>query len=416
VLALANRLRQDGVDAMVDQYDPKPPQGWLHWMTEQIPAADFVLLVCTETYLRRVQHREQQGKGRGVVWEANLIYNLLDREEAKVQRFIPILFNAADSAFIPLPLEGLAHYSVDTKPGYEDLYRHLTNQPRHLKPELGERRSLPPREPQSYPSSPAAKSDSKPRTNLEQRHRQQLLKQVRLDWIEGVLNQSLYKVARLELGLANRTNAVEQPLNAVVQVPDRSPTPISPGTRISQIFDEQAGALLILGAPGTGKTTYLLELAQDLLDRADLDQDQPVPVVFPLSSWAARRGPLAEWLVRELNQRSYVPKKVARQWLEGEQILPLLDGLDEVAAEHREACVDAINQFRREHGLLPIAACSRIADYESLGTKLRLRTAVQVQPLTKRQVKDYLARVGEPLLGLLINETEFRRATLIACC
>jgi hypothetical protein len=230
VLALANRLRGDGIDALIDQYNPAPPLGWPHWMTEQIPAADFVLLVCTETYLRRVQHREQQGKGRGVVWEANLIYNLLYREDPKVQQFIPILFNAADSPFIPLPLEGLTYYRVDTEQGYEDLYRHLTEQPRNLIPELGPRKSLPPREPQSYPSSPAARPELKPASSLDERHRRQLLKQVRLDWIEGVLNQSLYKVARLELGLANKVDAVEQPLNAVVQVPDRSSKPILPGT------------------------------------------------------------------------------------------------------------------------------------------------------------------------------------------
>lgn len=93
--------------------------------------------------------------------------------------------------------------------------------------------------------------------------------------------------------------------------------------------------------------------------------------MFPLSSWAARRQPITEWLIAELNQRSYVPKKVARRWVEAEQILPLLDGLDEVAAPHREACVKALNQFRREHGLLSIVICSRIADYEALGTTLR---------------------------------------------
>jgi hypothetical protein len=43
----------------------------------EIQKADFVLLVCTETYRRRVERREQPGKGRGVLWEAKLIYNLL---------------------------------------------------------------------------------------------------------------------------------------------------------------------------------------------------------------------------------------------------------------------------------------------------------------------------------------------------
>jgi hypothetical protein len=100
-------------------------------------------------------------------------------------------------------------------------------------------------------------------------------------------------------------------------------------------------------------------------------------------------------LVDELNERSDVPKRVAQQWIDTEQILPLLDGLDEVAVEHRKACAEAINNFRRDHGLLPIAVCSRIGDYEVLGTKLRLRSAVVVQPLTRVEVQEYLERIEE---------------------
>jgi hypothetical protein len=162
------------------------------------------------------------------------------------------------------------------------------------------------------------------------------------------------------------------------------------------VFDDHGGALLILGAPGTGKTTLLLELAQQLLDRAERDENHPIPVVFNLSSWAVRRQTLDRWLVDELNERSDVPKRLARQWVETEQVLPLLDGLDEVALDHRQTCVEAINNFRRDHGLLQIAVCSRIADYESLGTKLRLRTAVVVQPLTAFEVQGCLERIGEP--------------------
>jgi hypothetical protein len=67
----------------------------------------------------------------------------------------------------------------------------------------------------------------------------------------------------------------------------------------------------------------------------------------------------------------YASKGVAQQWVNTEQILPLLDGLDEVGVEHRRACVEAINDFRRNNPSVPIAVCSRIADYEALGTKLR---------------------------------------------
>ena len=53
VLVLADRLRHDGVDARLDQYEPSPTQGWPRWMVDEIAAADFVLVVCTATYRRR---------------------------------------------------------------------------------------------------------------------------------------------------------------------------------------------------------------------------------------------------------------------------------------------------------------------------------------------------------------------------
>ena len=159
-------------------------------------------------------------------------------------------------------------------------------------------------------------------------------------------------------------------------------------------------ALLILGVPGAGKTTLLLELAQDLLDRAAQDQEQPIPVVFPLSSWAERRRPLADWLVDTLHELYEVPRKIGQAWVEADAILPLLDGLDEVASEYRAACAEAINTFRQDHGLLPLVVCTRTADYEALGTPLRLQGALVVQPLTHAQVDTYLAQVGAPLAAV----------------
>jgi len=67
VRGLADRLRADGIDAWLDQYAPNPAEGWPMWMEERIRTADFVLLVCTETYRRRVEGREEPGKGRGVL-------------------------------------------------------------------------------------------------------------------------------------------------------------------------------------------------------------------------------------------------------------------------------------------------------------------------------------------------------------
>jgi hypothetical protein len=61
-------------------------------------------MVCTDTYLRRVEGRELPGKGRGVLWEAKLIYNSLYPEDFRVQKFIPILFDGGQTSYIPLPI------------------------------------------------------------------------------------------------------------------------------------------------------------------------------------------------------------------------------------------------------------------------------------------------------------------------
>ncbi len=50
VLMLADKLRADGVDVRLDRYDPSPSEGFHRWVVHQVREADFVLLVCTETY------------------------------------------------------------------------------------------------------------------------------------------------------------------------------------------------------------------------------------------------------------------------------------------------------------------------------------------------------------------------------
>ena len=232
----------------------------------------------------------------------------------------------------------------------------------------------------------------------EQRLR--MIARVRADWVQGVLERSLYNVARIDLGLTTRPGAVERGIDALIQRPGEDPQLLAAGTRLLTVFDDQQGQLLVLGAPGAGKTTLLLELARDLLERAGQDENYPIPVVFNLSSWARRAAPLHDWMVEELHMRSDVPTALAKEWVAKEQILPLLDGLDEVASDRRKACVEAINAYRVDHGWVPMVVCSRIAEYEALATKLRLPGAIAVQPLARTHIEEYLAAAAPRLDGL----------------
>jgi hypothetical protein len=227
-----------------------------------------------------------------------------------------------------------------------------------------------------------------------------MIEKVWANWINDFLLPSLPHGILLHLGLTEYPAMVTRVLDLYAQRPDILAQEWAPGTRLSDIFDRMDQALLILGAPGTGKTTLLLQLARELLLRAAQDPEHPIPVIFPLSSWAQQRQPLAAWLVDALNEQYDVPRKTGQAWVEADQVLPPLDGLDEVQAGHRAACVEAINIFRQDHGLLPLVVCSGITEYKALGVQLRLQGAIVVQPLTRVQVDSYLTQIGEPLAAV----------------
>jgi serine/threonine protein kinase len=259
------------------------------------------------------------------------------------------------------------------------------------------------------PSAPAR--DIPERRTSERRNREAMLQNVRAFWIQGVLENSLHGATLIDLGMRQESGAISHPWDTLLRTPGAADEPLPPGTRISQVFQRLNGKLLILGDPGGGKTTTLLELARDLLDDAEDDDSKPIPVVFNLSSWSENRKTLAEWLADELSSKYQAPKKVAQAWVSNDELLLLLDGLDEVSADQREACVSAINAYREEHGFVNVVVCSRIADYEALATKLKLNGAIVLQPLSEAQVGEYLRGFGPEMdtLRAMLEEDETLR-------
>lgn len=229
-----------------------------------------------------------------------------------------------------------------------------------------------------------------------------LLGKVKDSWIKGVLENSLHNKALIKLDLEKRPNAVQRPFDNVEELPVK-PDESFEELQATEIFDQMGAGrtLLILGEPGAGKTIALLKLAQRLVAQTEKDLSrQPIPVVFNLSSWASKRQTIAEWLVEELKNKYQVSSALGKTWVEQEHLILLLDGLDEVQAEHRNACVRALNQFIEAHGITEIVVCSRVQDYETLSERLELRSAICIQPLTSEQVYQYLDEAGDQLTGL----------------
>ena len=159
VLALANRLRADGVTAMIDRYVQSPPRGWPDWCEAQIRNADFVVMVCTETYLRRVTGEEEPGKGKGVRWEGRLSLQHLYDAGAESTKFVPVLFADGSLDHVPIPVKGASIYRVEIEEEYEALLRLLTDQPEVRQPPIGPPRVLPERIVGSPAASPPPMSE-----------------------------------------------------------------------------------------------------------------------------------------------------------------------------------------------------------------------------------------------------------------
>ncbi|MEM6253266.1 MAG: protein kinase [Cyanobacteria bacterium P01_D01_bin.156] len=252
------------------------------------------------------------------------------------------------------------------------------------------------------PSAPKSVSETqRSRVYSQQNHRnrQALLNKVRRFWIEGVLERSLHGQVMLTLGLEERPDAIAPPWQITYASPGQAAQPLPPGTQTSHIFDAigEGRTLLILGEPGAGKTTTLLDLARTLLNRMEQTEHPRLPVIFNLSSWCNQ--PMEQWLVHELNSKYQVPKAIGRSWVDAQQLLLLLDGLDEVAIERRAACVGALNQFHQNYGP-EMVVCSRIRDYEVLPVKLSFQAALFLRALSDQQILAYLNQPDRGLTGL----------------
>ncbi len=143
VLHLAQQLRHDGLECGIDQFvQGGPREGWPRWMQRQVEEARYVLVVCTETYKKRFEGKEQPGRGRGADWEGVLVLQQLYESQSLNEKFIPVLFDNAVDEDIPLPLRPYTYYRLPRD--RERLYRHLTAQPKVVPEPLGTIRILSP--------------------------------------------------------------------------------------------------------------------------------------------------------------------------------------------------------------------------------------------------------------------------------
>ncbi|WP_293109471.1 NACHT domain-containing protein [Moorena sp. SIO3I6] len=254
-----------------------------------------------------------------------------------------------------------------------------------------------------------------PQENL-QRWRKDLLGVMAAE-VNMRLDDSLHNDHLIQLVMADQREQVGRPEKITVN-PSNSPpwwkrlpkfrrvtTESEAGQKVIEVFNQEdiAGKLLILGAPGSGKTTMLLDLAKDLITPAQQQPDQPIPIIAELSDWKDDQ-PIAEWLAANLKFRYNLPEAITQEWITTRQLLPLLDGLDELGLERQRLCVQQLNQFVKH--VPHVVVCCREEEYKAGEQILKMRGAVCLQPLTDEQIKNYLKGFKGPLWEGIQQDSE----------
>lgn len=154
--------------------------------------------------------------------------------------------------------------------------------------------------------------------------------------------------------------------------------------------------LVILGAPGSGKTLLAVELALQMLEHAR----EPATVAVPVSvaGWTGEES-LDDWLVDRLAEAYHVPAGVAARLVEDQRILPILDGLDEIEQEpYRKTetvdrVLEVLNTSDDGRNLERVVLTCREDFYKAVrvrGKGIMHATVVRIKELTNEQVSAHI--------------------------
>lgn len=149
--------------------------------------------------------------------------------------------------------------------------------------------------------------------------------------------------------------------------------------------------LVIIGAPGSGKTTLAVQLLLELLE--GWQPREPVPVLFSLASWNPSSQPrVQDWLADQLTQ-TYPDLRVfggdvAQKLADQGRLLPVLDGLDEIPQDRRAEVIEALNASLHRDAAMILT--SRTVEYRDTGDVLTAAVVIEPEPLTASETARYL--------------------------
>jgi len=134
ILDLATRMRNNGVDAIIDQWELQPGSDLPHFMETHLSTSDKIVMVCTERYVRKANSGEGGVGYEKMIITSNLLVNI---DQNKI---IPLI-RQSGSQDLPTFLKSKLYIDFsnhkDYEFGFDELIRTIHNSPLLVKPKIG---------------------------------------------------------------------------------------------------------------------------------------------------------------------------------------------------------------------------------------------------------------------------------------
>jgi len=198
-------------------------------------------------------------------------------------------------------------------------------------------------------------------------------------------------------------------------VDEAETTPASVFGTLGDAFEHHERRLLLLGAPGSGKTTAAMAFARDAVARRLQDPSSPLPVVVPIAAWDQDRRPdIKAWIAEVV---PLLANRVDDVLSPGKALL-VFDGLDELGDRLKNPRPEDTDRDPRSlflgiiRGQDQVLLTSRLAEYDEIKHKAPLNGAVTLRALDDEQIDAYLGPAGE-LRAVVDAQPDLRNALRI---
>lgn len=264
--------------------------------------------------------------------------------------------------------------------------------------------------------------DKRNPTDIETQKRNVLrsfLKHMQANWINHVLEDPIYDADRITLTLETVPTAVQS--KYVRHVTDSKNVVLRQSLR--DVFQQSGQQLLILGEAGSGKTTSILELTQQLIHEAETTLDDKgnaaIPLILRLANWQNEVS-IRDWVITQIASEYRYDKNLLASLIDEQHFIFIFDGLDEVPELKRQSCLKALNRFIAEKQYQGIIISCREHEYDFINAKLQMAQAIRLSPLQLEQIAHFLKEeksqgLSAFLLGLNSDNDSDAEILKLAC-